>query len=69
MYEQSERYRILAERSATSNSRDVPKEHEELQRAVIKRDITAACTLVAQHFWATTNIILEAGVLFAPLLW
>ena len=67
LYEQSERYRILAEYSVARKSRNVPQEHEEIMRAVIGRDVDSACELIKQHFWATTNIILDDEKLFAPM--
>jgi len=66
LYEQSERYRTLAAISiAEKRTRDVPQEHEDIMRAVIGRDTDAACALVKQHFWQTTNIILGVGEMFA----
>jgi len=66
LYEQSERYRTLVGISIEKKqNRDVPKEHEDIMRAVIARDTDTACTLVKQHFSETANSILGVGEMFA----
>ncbi len=60
LYQQSERYRMLATLTRPKRKRNVPKEHEGLMNAVIERDAERACTLIAAHFHETTRLLLEA---------
>lgn len=61
LHDKSERYRNLAEQGTHPENRDVSTEHRRLMDAAMARDAEAACQLLSQHFWATTNIILKAG--------
>ena len=60
LYDQTERYRNLAELRTRPESRDTLVEHKSLLDAAMSRDAGRLCTLVTEHFWVTTNIILEA---------
>jgi GntR family transcriptional regulator, carbon starvation induced regulator len=60
LYDQSERYRNLAERHTSRQNRDPVTEHRELMDAVMSRQADKAAALLAEHFWATTEIILQA---------
>jgi DNA-binding GntR family transcriptional regulator len=60
LYQQSERYRMLATRTRAKRKRNVPNEHEGLMNAVIKRDADRACALISAHFHETTRLLLEA---------
>jgi DNA-binding GntR family transcriptional regulator len=60
MYQQSERYRMLATLARPKRRRNVPKEHEGLMSAVVERDADRACALIAAHFQETTRLLLEA---------
>ena len=60
MYQQSERYRMLATLTRPKRKRNVPEEHEGLMSAVVERDADRACTLIAAHFHETTRLLLEA---------
>jgi DNA-binding GntR family transcriptional regulator len=62
LYDQTERYRNLAERSAEPGARDIGNEHRNLADAVMARDADAACRLLREHFERTTSILLGAGV-------
>ncbi|MCA0241224.1 MAG: FCD domain-containing protein [Proteobacteria bacterium] len=60
LYDQSERYRNLAERYTSRQNRDPGKEHRALMDAAMARDAEKAAKLLGEHFWATTEIILKA---------
>lgn len=59
LYDRSERYRNLAEKRPASTNRDVTVEHREMMEAALARDAVRATKLLADHFWETTNIILQ----------
>lgn len=68
LYDKSERYRNLAERYRNlasqvhdRNGRDTNDEHRQLMDAVMAKNASAACKILQEHFWQTTNIILKAG--------
>jgi DNA-binding GntR family transcriptional regulator len=66
LFAQSERYRILGTQMRQSNTRDVEREHREINEAVLARDADRATGLMATHFELTTHILLnadEAGVI------
>ncbi len=60
LYDQSERYRNLAEQYTTDKNRDAAMEHRELMEAAMARDADRAVQLLARHFWETTGIVLKA---------
>jgi DNA-binding GntR family transcriptional regulator len=60
LYDKSERYRNLAEFKTTPSMRDTIREHSDLMDAVMARDLERASVLISDHFWSTTNIILES---------
>ncbi|MBL3961189.1 MULTISPECIES: GntR family transcriptional regulator [Burkholderia] len=60
LYDQSERYRNLAEKYTSEKNRDAAKEHRELMEAAMARDADLAVQLLAGHFWETSGIILKA---------
>lgn len=60
LYDQSERYRNLAEQYTSEKNRDAAKEHRELMEAAMARDAGRATQLLAEHFWGTTGIILKS---------
>jgi GntR family carbon starvation induced transcriptional regulator len=60
LYDQSERYRNLAERYTSRQNRDPVKEHRALMEAAMARDADKASKLLGEHFWETTEIILKA---------
>ena len=60
LYDQSERYRNIAEEYTRPESRDALNEHEQLMEAAMARDASKLCELVDMHLWTTTNIILSA---------
>lgn len=62
LYDKSERYRNLAEFSPDSGTRDPASEHKALMDAVLNRDLARSTQLISEHFWATANIMLSAGV-------
>lgn len=61
LYDQSERYRNLAEIRTSPHERDSLQEHKQLLDAALARDGETLCQLVDDHFRATTKIILDAG--------
>jgi DNA-binding GntR family transcriptional regulator len=62
LYDKSERYRNLAERSTRPEERDTAAEHRELMQAIaMERDADKAVALIGTHFRATTDVILHAG--------
>jgi DNA-binding GntR family transcriptional regulator len=62
MYQHAERYRFLWQAAAEEQNqqRDVLQEHEELMKATLERDAVKACSLLREHFWRTTTLILES---------
>jgi DNA-binding GntR family transcriptional regulator len=63
MYQHAERYRFLWQIAAVeeNHQRNVLQEHEEPMKAAIDRDAVKACTLLREHFWRTTTLILETA--------
>jgi DNA-binding GntR family transcriptional regulator len=62
LYDKSERYRNLAERSTRPEERDTAAEHRELMQAIaMERNADKAVALIGTHFRATTDVILHAG--------
>ena len=62
LYDKSERYRNLAERSTRPEERDTATEHRELMDAVaMDRNADKAVELIGAHFRTTTDVILHAG--------
>jgi DNA-binding GntR family transcriptional regulator len=62
LYDKSERYRNLAERSTSPEERDTATEHRELMDAIaMQRNADKAVELMGAHFRATTDVILHAG--------
>jgi len=62
LYDKSERYRNLAERSTRPEERDTAGEHRALMEAIaMERDADKAVALMSAHFLATTEVILHAG--------
>ena len=62
LYDKSERYRNLAERSTRPEERNTATEHRELMDAIaMERDADKAVALIGAHFRATTDVILRAG--------
>lgn len=60
LYDQSERYRNLAERQVSQQNRDPVKEHRVLMEAAMARDADTATRLLGEHFWETTEIVLKS---------
>lgn len=69
LFDQSERYRNLADRYTSKQDRDPGIEHRLLMEATMARDSEKATKLLAEHFWTTTRIILRGafGVEDAPV--
>jgi GntR family transcriptional regulator, carbon starvation induced regulator len=62
LYDKSERYRNLAERSTRPGDRDTAAEHRDLMEAIaMERNADKAVALIGAHFRATTDVILRAG--------
>jgi len=62
LYDKSERYRNLAERSTRPEERDTAAEHRKLMEAIaMERNADKAVELIAAHFRVTTDKILHAG--------
>jgi GntR family transcriptional regulator, carbon starvation induced regulator len=62
LYEKSERYRNLAERSTSPEQRDTATEHRELMVAIaMERNADKAVALMGAHFRVTTDVILRTG--------
>ena len=62
LYDKSERYRNLAERTTSPTERDTAAEHRELMDAIaMERNADKAVALMGAHFRATTDVILHAG--------
>lgn len=62
LFDKSERYRNLAEFRTDSGVRNVSVEHKALMDAALQKNAPLARQLIADHFWATTNILLKAGL-------
>ena len=62
LYAQSERYRRLSLPLRRTN-RNVDAEHEALTSAVLSRRRDEACSIMSEHLWRTTNILLSAPIL------
>lgn len=60
LYDQSERYRNLAERYTSAHNRDPVEEHRALMDAAMSRQADLTAKLLSEHFWETTEIILSA---------
>ena len=60
MYQQSDRYRLLATYSRPANTRNPLNEHEAIMKAAIARDAPLACDLLSRHFRETTRRLLDA---------
>jgi len=60
LYVQSERYRNVAERVTSEQSRDAIEEHRELADVVLQRNASLACSRLKTHFTLTTQIVLKA---------
>lgn len=60
LHDRSERYRNLANRHTPRYTRDPAAEHRAIMEAVMARDAAAAGKLLAEHYWETTEIVLEA---------
>jgi GntR family carbon starvation induced transcriptional regulator len=60
LYDQSERYRNLAEQYTSAASRDATNEHRELVEAAMARDTGLVTKLLAAHYWETAEIVLKA---------
>lgn len=56
---QTARYRHMSLRGPQADERDVGKEHEEIVKAVLARDADRACVLLAEHFAATAQLVLD----------
>ena len=63
MYQHAERYRFLWQIAAVEENkqRNVLQEHEALMKATLERDSVKACSLLREHFWRTTTLILETA--------
>lgn len=60
LYEQTERYRNLAESRMRSNrKRNVDLEHSRIVAAALDRNVESACSRLKAHFLRTMNLILE----------
>ncbi|MBI0537845.1 FCD domain-containing protein [Roseomonas sp. KE2513] len=62
LYDQSERYRRLSVPLGRAE-REVGREHREIMEAAVSRQADRACALLAEHFRATTLILLEVDAL------
>ena len=65
LFDKSERYRNLAGNNTQPNQRDIAAEHKALMDAALGRDTATAQRLISDHFWSTTNILLNAGLMTA----
>ncbi len=61
LYDKSERYRNVAERSASSANRDTYDEHKTLLDAAMERDADLFSHHLAKHYGQTTSIILATN--------
>ena len=60
--DQAARYRNLAGLALSQAERDIAAEHQALLNATMARDAVTACRLLARHFQATADAILESGL-------
>lgn len=61
LLEQSERYRNLLGKFKSGRKRNVDSEHQDIMQAVLARDADLACKRLSEHFWTTTQLILESS--------
>lgn len=63
MSQHAERYRFLWQTAVVeqNHQHNVLQEHEELMKATLERDSVKACSLLREHFWRTTTLILESA--------
>ena len=63
LFQHAERYRFLWQAAVVEKNqqRDALQEHEDLMKATLARDATRACSLLREHFWRTTTLILESA--------
>ena len=63
MYQHAERYRFLWQNAVReqNHQRNALQEHEDLMKATLERDAVKACSLLREHFWKTTTLILESA--------
>ena len=66
LYDRSERYRNLAEKRSAVTKRDPNAEHKALMDAALAHDAARATQLLAEHFWGTTNLILQGDFAEKP---
>lgn len=59
LYDKSERYRNLAEPYTSVKNRDALSEHRSLMEAAMARDAALARKLLEEHYWRTTEIVLN----------
>jgi DNA-binding GntR family transcriptional regulator len=62
LLDKSERYRNLSDFTTKSKMRDIVLEHQGLMAAVLERDFEKTKRMISEHFWLTTNLILESGL-------
>lgn len=62
LYDKSERYRNLSKQYSGNRGRDSSSEHRALMDAAMARDSEATCRLLGEHYAATTEIILDGGL-------
>lgn len=60
LYDESELYRRWS-MPASTGDRDVAAEHKEIMRAVLDRDSERATSLMSEHIWRTTTVIVDAS--------
>ncbi|MBX5204068.1 FCD domain-containing protein [Rhizobium sp. NZLR1] len=60
LLDHAERYRNLSGLIAGVNKRDTMKEHKDLMDAALARNAEAASRLIAEHYWRTCQLLLEA---------
>lgn len=64
--DQTARYRMLSMHYPESAVRDIQGEHRALLEAVLAKDTNRACALLAAHFEATTQNVLDHELLAKP---
>lgn len=57
--DQTSRYRSLSAQVYDNHGRDVPHEHRQLMHAVLAKDSSLACQLLADHYETTTRLVLR----------
>lgn len=60
LHDRSDRYRNLANRNTPRYTRDPAAEHQAIMEAVMDRDAAKAGKLLAEHYWETADIVLNA---------